>query len=271
MRAVAGGHAGGGADFPRHRGPGARQRCRSARLQPLAGRTRADRCAHHAACRCGGAGHGTVGARRCTVRSPPHGPPATWRLKTSFRRALVLLADHELNPSTYALRCAVSTGLNLYDAMVAGLIALKGPRHGGAGSLAAHMVTELAEADLAARVRERAALGETVPGFGHSVYKSWRSRARRTCWRHSRAPDPTCGWRWRHLRWSARRRGSIPTSTTRSPCWSAGWGFRRATSWRCSPWRARPAGWRMAWSSCSRGRLIRPRARYTGPAPARGA
>jgi len=38
----------------------------------------------------------------------------------------VLLADHELNASAFTVRCAASTGLNLYDAMIAGLVALKG-------------------------------------------------------------------------------------------------------------------------------------------------
>ena len=46
-----------------------------------------------------------------------------------IRRALVLLADHELNASTFTVRCAASTGLNLYDSVIAGLVALKGPRH----------------------------------------------------------------------------------------------------------------------------------------------
>ena len=57
-----------------------------------------------------------------------------------IRCALVLLADHELNASTFTVRCAASTGLNLYDAIIAGLVALKGPRHGGAGVLAAQLV-----------------------------------------------------------------------------------------------------------------------------------
>src|SRR6267142_888498 len=42
-----------------------------------------------------------------------------------IRRALVLLADHELNASTFTVRCAASTGLNLYDSIIAGLVALK--------------------------------------------------------------------------------------------------------------------------------------------------
>lgn len=88
-----------------------------------------------------------------------------------FRRVLVLLADHELNASTYTLRCAASTGLNLYDATIAGLVALKGPKHGGAGPLAAHMVAALAEGDIAENIRQRVALGERIPGFGHWIYK----------------------------------------------------------------------------------------------------
>ncbi len=94
-----------------------------------------------------------------------------------IRRALVLLADHELNPSTYTLRCAASTGLNLYDATIAGLVALRGPKHGGAGLLAARLVDSLAEADLDETIRSRVALGEAMPGFGHKVYRTSDPRA----------------------------------------------------------------------------------------------
>lgn len=99
------------------------------------------------------------------------------RAKDWLRRALVLMADHELNASTYTARCAASTGLNLYDATIAGLVALKGPKHGGAGPQAAHLVASLAEGDLAAKVRERVALGDRIPGFGHTVYKDGDPRA----------------------------------------------------------------------------------------------
>src|SRR5207302_10958898 len=88
-----------------------------------------------------------------------------------IRRALVLLADHELNASTFTVRCAASTGLNLYDAIIAGLVALKGPKHGGAGVLAAQLVKTLVDGDVAPVIRERVALGERFAGFGHGVYK----------------------------------------------------------------------------------------------------
>ena len=94
-----------------------------------------------------------------------------------IRRALVLLAEHELNASAFTVRCAASTGLNLYDAMIAGLVALKGPRHGGAGVLAAQLVKTLVDRDVAPTVRERVALGERFAGFGHGVYKHGDPRA----------------------------------------------------------------------------------------------
>jgi citrate synthase len=94
-----------------------------------------------------------------------------------IRRALVLLADHELNASTFTARCAASTGISLYDAVIAGLVALKGPRHGGVGPLASKLVDTLLEGDIAALVRERVALGERFAGFGHMVYRDGDPRA----------------------------------------------------------------------------------------------
>jgi citrate synthase len=94
-----------------------------------------------------------------------------------IRRALVLLADHELNASTFTVRCAASTELNLYDAMIAGLVALKGPKHGGAGVLAAQLLKTLVNGEVAPLVRERVALGERFAGFGHGVYKHGDPRA----------------------------------------------------------------------------------------------
>src|SRR5690606_35288112 len=49
-----------------------------------------------------------------------------------IRRALVLIADHELNASAFAARVAASTGASLAASALAGLATLSGPRHGGA-------------------------------------------------------------------------------------------------------------------------------------------
>src|SRR4051794_16070163 len=51
-----------------------------------------------------------------------------------LRTALVLCADHELNVSSFTARCVASAGAHPYAVVVAGLAALEGPRHGGAGA-----------------------------------------------------------------------------------------------------------------------------------------
>src|SRR6185369_5095986 len=56
----------------------------------------------------------------------PDGPVADL-----IRRTLVLLADHELNASTFAARVTASTGASLAAAVLSGLATLTGPRHGG--------------------------------------------------------------------------------------------------------------------------------------------
>ena len=48
----------------------------------------------------------------------------------TLRRALVLLADHELNASTFAARVTVSTGASLAAGALTGLATLSGPLHG---------------------------------------------------------------------------------------------------------------------------------------------
>lgn len=93
-----------------------------------------------------------------------------------IRRALVLLADHELNASTFAARVAVSTGASIYDALAAALATLKGPRHGGASPRAMRFLAAL-PADAAEGIKQRRAEGERLPGFGHTIYRATDPRA----------------------------------------------------------------------------------------------
>ncbi|HEX6993697.1 MAG TPA: citrate synthase family protein [Gammaproteobacteria bacterium] len=94
------------------------------------------------------------------------------------RIALVLLADHELNASTFTLRCAVSTDANLYDGMIAALAALKGPLHGGATTRAERQLAKLLDGDPLRRIREQAEVGERFAGFGHPLYRHGDPRAK---------------------------------------------------------------------------------------------
>jgi len=122
------------------------------------------------------AGFGLVG------EAPLHGRlGGHWGLTVDgaelLRCALVLLADHELNASTFAVRVAASTGAPIAACLLAGLAALSGPLHGGAG-LALGVLIESAERHGAeAAVAQWLALGRGLPGFGHQLYPDGDIRA----------------------------------------------------------------------------------------------
>lgn len=97
----------------------------------------------------------------------------------TLRRALVLLADHELNASTFAARVTVSTGTSLAAGALAGLAALNGPLHGVASSTVLALAHDI-EADPAgveAALRDWLGEGRVVPGFGHRLYPFGDPRA----------------------------------------------------------------------------------------------
>ncbi len=95
----------------------------------------------------------------------------------AIRRALVLLADHELNASTFAARVTASTGASLAAAVLSGLCALSGPLHGGASAGVAALV-RAAERDGAARaVRDWIGQGRKLPSLGHELYPEGDVRA----------------------------------------------------------------------------------------------
>ncbi len=105
--------------------------------------------------------------------------------------ALTLHAEHEFNASTFVARVAAGTYVDLHSALVAAFAALKGPRHGGANQNVIEMIEEVgdpAHAEEWARDRlaryqaaspeERANPKLRFPGFGHAVYKVLDPRAR---------------------------------------------------------------------------------------------
>jgi len=99
------------------------------------------------------------------------GAPTTKRGLELLNRALVLLADHELNASTFAARVAASTGADLYACLGAAVATLSGPLHGGASEQVEILAREAASpAGAAATVRDRMRRGERIPGFGHALY-----------------------------------------------------------------------------------------------------
>jgi citrate synthase len=94
-----------------------------------------------------------------------------------IRRALVLLADHELNPSTFAARIAASTGAPIAACIMAGLSTLSGPKHGGAGAALAALAAEAKANGVDMAVARWLAAGHGLPGFGHPLYPHGDPRA----------------------------------------------------------------------------------------------
>ncbi len=94
-----------------------------------------------------------------------------------IRRLLVLLADHELNASTFAARVAASTGASLAAADLAGLAALSGPLHGGMAPRVEAFIAEAERVGAEAAVAARIAQGLLIPGFGHQLYPAGDPRA----------------------------------------------------------------------------------------------
>ena len=89
-----------------------------------------------------------------------------------LRRALVLLADHELNTSTFAARVTVSTGASLWAGTLAGLAALSGPRHGLASREISALVDDIRHLGpgIEGALRDWLGEGRFVPGVGHQLY-----------------------------------------------------------------------------------------------------
>ncbi len=107
---------------------------------------------------------------------------SAWHLDTAgadiLRRCLTLLADHELNASTFVARCVASTGATPYAAVAAALAALSGRRHGGASARAEALFHDIARnGDPLAVMAVRLARDEDLPGFGHFLYPEGDPRA----------------------------------------------------------------------------------------------
>jgi citrate synthase len=122
---------------------------------------------------CGAAASGPVDVSLQKAWSP--------RRKTAapaLRAALILCADHELNVSTFTARCIASARATPYEVVIGGLAALKGRRHGGH---TAEVESLFRETVRARRPREilvnRLRQGEGLPGFGHPLYPDGDPRA----------------------------------------------------------------------------------------------
>ncbi len=93
------------------------------------------------------------------------------RARAAVDCALILMAEHELNASTFAARVAAGAGAELAACVVAGLCTIAGAGHGKACDRVEALFDEAREPEDAARIlRDRRRRGDPVPAFGHPLY-----------------------------------------------------------------------------------------------------
>jgi citrate synthase len=97
---------------------------------------------------------------------------------SSLDAYLIMLADHNMNASTFTARIVASTTSDLASAVVAAICALKGPLHGGAADKAQEMLAAIGTAENAEPwMRATLRRGGRLMGFGHRAYKTTDPRA----------------------------------------------------------------------------------------------
>ena len=100
-----------------------------------------------------------------------HGRPAPADWVRAMHTSLVLYAEHEFNASTFTARVIAGTGADMHSAIVGGIGALRGPKHGGANEVALEIQNRYADVeDAEADIRRRVGEKQVIIGFGHAVY-----------------------------------------------------------------------------------------------------
>jgi citrate synthase len=189
----------------------------------------------------------------------------------AIRMALVICADHELNVSAFTARCAASAGASPYDVVSAAMATLKGRRHGGQTERVSALFAEIGTPRRAlAVVASRLRRGESLPGFGHPLYPAGDPRAA-LLMRLAEAAGNTAEWR---LVQALGKAGAAllhdkPNLDFGLAAMARAYGLPAHAPLVLFAL-GRTVGWiAHAIEQYATGELIRPRARYTGPAPHR--
>jgi citrate synthase len=199
------------------------------------------------------------------------GTEATPEEVRAFDVSLTLYAEHEFNASTFTARVIVSTESDLHSAVVGAIGALKGRLHGGANEKVMDILLAAGGPETAeAWIRDMLAKKEKIMGFGHRVYKAGDVRAKvlREYARKSAASTGNTKWEETaeiierviqaeknllpNLDWPAGR--LYHALGLEVPIYTPIFVMSRITGWAAH-----------VIEQLGKNRLIRPRARYTGP------
>jgi citrate synthase len=184
-------------------------------------------------------------------------------------------AEHGMNASTFTARVIASTGADVAAALSGAVGAMSGPLHGGAPARVLHMIEEVEKGgDAPAYVKSALDSGDRLMGFGHRVYRAEDPRARvlrRTC-QELNAPryEAANALEQAALAELRERRPDRPIETN-VEFWAAvilDFAEVPAHMMPAMFTSARTAGWSAhIMEQKKTGRLVRPSARYIGPAP----
>jgi 2-methylcitrate synthase/citrate synthase II len=186
--------------------------------------------------------------------------------------SLILYAEHEFNASTFAARVVCSTESDLHASIVAAIGALKGRLHGGANEKVMDLLRAAGSPESAEQwIRGALARKERVMGFGHRVYKTGDLRARILKAYARKAAEATGNLKWEQTAEIIEQVMEKEKNLLPNLDWPAG-RLYHAIGLEVPLYTpifvmSRVAGWSAhVIEQLDNNRLIRPRARYTGPA-----
>jgi len=215
--------------------------------------------------------HGVLSTIADALAPGPAGQPLHLRLAASWqrpdaadclRRALVLLADHELNASTFAARVTASAGAALSASVLSGLATLTGPLHGAAWQGVDALIEAASGFGAEQAICRTLAQGNHLSAFGHPLYPEGDVRALALL---SHFPLPPQFAEVREI--GEEIVGDKVNVDFALAAMAAAFDLPREAPIIIFSL-ARSAGWLAhAMEQIESGQLIRPRARYAGPAP----
>jgi citrate synthase len=176
--------------------------------------------------------------------------------------ALILCADHELNTSAFTARCVASTDAPIANVLLAALCALEGRRHGGTSREIEGLLAEAERSDVETAAERILALEGRLPGLdGHRLYPDGDPRALELLGRLDLAEDEPAA----QLIRLAARSGGRPTIELALAAFARHAELPAEAAFAIFAL-GRSIGWvAHAFETAESGRLIRPRARYSGP------